>query len=276
MRERGGFGIILSKKCSMSGANMNQDELFETISDNQTKFDRLLESICGKAEDIATEYEYPDGCLGVVKNQTKTEVNYPIQIRERRRTQPPVNAKRKKTGDGEDSSVITETKNGVRLEYVCTTIVTIALMKPRSEYSGCVELRVSVPLYNAVPLPKAEAVKERWIKQKNDDSPEAPGKQPERILSKYSVIVSLDSKELLPYLEDLMRYMLLHYRSTESAYGCCHLYEACSDAKKCISKDKMYATVCSYRKNLEAGRIFYGKNKNFPVSCNGGETERKQ
>lgn len=46
------------------------------------------------------------------------------------------------------------------------------------------------------------------------------------------------------------------------AFGCCHKYEACSDAKKCLHQDLAYATACMYRKNLEQGRIFYGKNKN--------------
>ena len=45
------------------------------------------------------------------------------------------------------------------------------------------------------------------------------------------------------------------------SFGCCHRYELCSDAKKCIHPDFMVAIACSYRKNLEAGCIFYGKNK---------------
>ena len=48
------------------------------------------------------------------------------------------------------------------------------------------------------------------------------------------------------------------------SFGCCHLYTECSDAKKCLHPDQMYATACSYRKNLESGRIFYGENKNYP------------
>lgn len=47
------------------------------------------------------------------------------------------------------------------------------------------------------------------------------------------------------------------------SFGCCHRYELCSDAKKCIHPDFMVAIACSYRKNLEAGRVFYGKNKNI-------------
>ena len=47
-------------------------------------------------------------------------------------------------------------------------------------------------------------------------------------------------------------------------FGCCGKYLECSDAKDCLQKyiDYEYAKGCSYRKNLESGRIFYGKNKN--------------
>lgn len=45
-------------------------------------------------------------------------------------------------------------------------------------------------------------------------------------------------------------------------FGCCHRYEECSDKKECIHPDKVHSQCCIYRKNLEAGRIFYGINAN--------------
>lgn len=45
-------------------------------------------------------------------------------------------------------------------------------------------------------------------------------------------------------------------------FGCCHLFTECSDACKCLHRDNDYAKGCEYRKNLEAGRIFYGVNRN--------------
>lgn len=47
------------------------------------------------------------------------------------------------------------------------------------------------------------------------------------------------------------------------AFGCCSRYERCSDERKCVHDDLAYATACQYRSNLEAGKIFYGKNKNI-------------
>lgn len=45
-------------------------------------------------------------------------------------------------------------------------------------------------------------------------------------------------------------------------FGCCSKFIECSDAKKCLHSEPIYSKSCAYRKNLEAGRIFYGKNKN--------------
>lgn len=46
-------------------------------------------------------------------------------------------------------------------------------------------------------------------------------------------------------------------------WDCCHLYEQCSDAKRCVHPDKSFALACGYRKILNSGRIFYGKNRNI-------------
>ena len=46
-------------------------------------------------------------------------------------------------------------------------------------------------------------------------------------------------------------------------FGCCSRYEQCSDALQCINPDIMLAQACAYRKHLEAGKVFYGKNKNI-------------
>ena len=47
------------------------------------------------------------------------------------------------------------------------------------------------------------------------------------------------------------------------SFGFCSRYEACSDAQKCIHPNPIFAAACTYKKNLEQGRIFYGKNKNI-------------
>lgn len=46
-------------------------------------------------------------------------------------------------------------------------------------------------------------------------------------------------------------------------FGCCSQYVECSDANRCLHKDFIRSKSCYYKKNLESGRIFYGKNANI-------------
>ncbi len=56
-------------------------------------------------------------------------------------------------------------------------------------------------------------------------------------------------------------YMLVLSELGGESFGCCARYVECSDAKECTNPDKMMSFACAYKRNLEAGRIFYGKNK---------------
>lgn len=47
--------------------------------------------------------------------------------------------------------------------------------------------------------------------------------------------------------------------SSERSIGCCHMYNECSDAEKCLNPK--FIEVCMYwNLNLSKGRVFYGKN----------------
>lgn len=45
-------------------------------------------------------------------------------------------------------------------------------------------------------------------------------------------------------------------------WDCCSRYTECSDAKRCVHPDKLMALTCGYRKVLNTGKIYYGKNCN--------------
>mgnify|MGYP006916072407 CR=1 FL=1 len=45
-------------------------------------------------------------------------------------------------------------------------------------------------------------------------------------------------------------------------FGCCNDFMKCSDARECLYPRDRFYNGCQYRRNLEAGRIFYGKNRN--------------
>lgn len=57
-------------------------------------------------------------------------------------------------------------------------------------------------------------------------------------------------------------------------FGCCNDHVKCSDAKKCLHEKELFYQGCMYRKNLEAGRIFYGKNRNIDTN-NVNMTDRR-
>lgn len=50
---------------------------------------------------------------------------------------------------------------------------------------------------------------------------------------------------------------------SDNTFGCCNSFLRCSDIKRCIHPNKLFASGCLYRKNLESGRIFYGDNRNI-------------
>ena len=73
------------------------------------------------------------------------------------------------------------------------------------------------------------------------------------------------SKDVVPVIEEMVNAVYEFQRDElrGEPFGCCNDFVRCSDALKCLHVgDRDYAG-CMYRKNLESGRIFYGKNKNI-------------
>lgn len=86
-------------------------------------------------------------------------------------------------------------------------------------------------------------------------------------LPPYEAASDKDQTKFFPLSEDLSHLMKLAYDysanyPSDYIFGCCSLYEKCSDAKQCIQTDSNYARGCVYRKHLLEGRIFYGANRN--------------
>lgn len=77
------------------------------------------------------------------------------------------------------------------------------------------------------------------------------------------VVSESDKKTELAIKDDAYAYVLSCVESALSTYipthtfGCCHRYKECSENKKCIHPDEIYARGCQYRRNLEKNRIFY-------------------
>ena len=78
-----------------------------------------------------------------------------------------------------------------------------------------------------------------------------------------SVRVSVDDEHPV---DGYRKLLLLAVKDAVDRYpkewDCCSRYMECSDARACVHPDKGFALGCGYRKILNTGRIFYGKNRN--------------
>lgn len=76
-------------------------------------------------------------------------------------------------------------------------------------------------------------------------------------------IIEKDSENYSSYIKRLIENAVENYSPKADVFGCCSKYNQCSDARKCLHQNLLYSKACFYRKNLESGKIFYGKNKNI-------------
>ena len=88
-------------------------------------------------------------------------------------------------------------------------------------------------------------------------------------LSEYT-IPALCSYYRIPYDEknicDIINQLYIILREkipAELEFGCCSRYIECSDNMYCNNPDRHIAKGCHYKKHLDKGQIFYGKNKNI-------------
>ncbi|MDE5945963.1 MAG: hypothetical protein K2G63_01450 [Oscillospiraceae bacterium] len=61
---------------------------------------------------------------------------------------------------------------------------------------------------------------------------------------------------IVKFMKDVIVYYVETFEPSDK-FGCCSKYKECSKAKKCLHSNKFYSKACWYRKNLEAGKIFY-------------------
>lgn len=66
-----------------------------------------------------------------------------------------------------------------------------------------------------------------------------------------------DSAEFIDCLIECIQNGIDNYVPKAAGFACCSRYEECSNSKKCIHPNRLYAKACQYRKNLEVGHIFY-------------------
>ncbi len=119
----------------------------------------------------------------------------------------------------------------------------LVILNIKEVKDDCLELIMGFHQYNNVDVPDTAEVK---IPKSHD---------------KARVIFSRADDSVFQFIRENVLYCLATYESS-SSFGCCDRFIACSDAGKCVHDNKIYSMGCKYRANLEAGRIFYGKNRN--------------
>ncbi len=64
-----------------------------------------------------------------------------------------------------------------------------------------------------------------------------------------------DSDDIENYGRDNARKAVATYKSS-SSFGCCSKYKECSVEGECLHENRLYATGCGYRSNMEAGNNY--------------------
>lgn len=141
---------------------------------------------------------------------------------------------------------------------------------PRQQYSSRTMNRIvfTMSLSTALSRPDDLDVSIRdnqWnaLKEKLPaDAVELPQTKTDKENRVVRVRISRYSNELPEMVRMHTRYVIDNYESKADGFACCSKYEQCSDAGRCLHENLLYSRACGYRKKIEQGIIFYGKNKN--------------
>lgn len=186
-------------------------------------FEEFVKKLGHVLDQLVLEMELPEHSLLIRDNEGKTVTTFSICVNE-----PPY-------------PMLSADKGR---EFSCTSLLNI--QKPKQRGADYAMLKIAPWLHARVAPPPATVAE---LKEPRDGNPY------------YLVRVPLELDSACRYVKDLIVERMRIYSTKESPFGCCSLFEACSDARKCLHENKLYSTACSYRHNLEHGRIFYGKNK---------------
>ena len=74
-------------------------------------------------------------------------------------------------------------------------------------------------------------------------------------INKHIVFKQFDERTI-DFIRDIEIYYIKNYEPADK-FGCCGKFKECSKAQKCLHDNQFYARACWYKRNLEAGRIFY-------------------
>ncbi len=80
----------------------------------------------------------------------------------------------------------------------------------------------------------------------------------------YKAVVIATEDEKTALVDALRKRKHIIFRNLISeTFGCCNDFLRCSEAEACIHQDDRIYNGCTYRTNLEQGRIYYGPKRNI-------------
>lgn len=203
------------------------EQLSFNANDSETLSENVIDSLESIISEVCAKHEYDKKYVEIVKNKA----DFSVWILE---------------------PLVLEAKREVKRSYLCFNIKRVSKGRPPR-----IEIQFSYKHKGFVPVP-IDSVEKITIEYKKDKD---TGETYEVKKLKYQF--ALDSTSVVPYIKEIIDYSMLHYRAKEK-FGCCSKYNLCSDNKKCVHKNKFYASRCCwYYGNLDQGNIFYGKNRNI-------------
>lgn len=219
------------EKCVKEVDLFDRDD--ETLLSSHDRFMKLIAGLSISARQIAEEKGFGGYAVSIRANETKTEINYPIEFN--------------------DIPYPFDETNG-KDRMVTASIAVLAEKSGRSKFADCVEIRLRGRWWiRGAPIPSSAVIKDVCQKSKDGDEQGKVG---------VNVYVSLADDTAKTFLESLIRCRLDNYESSFPPFGCCHLYQNCSETGTCLQKSRSYSGACQYRRNLDSGRVFYGKDTN--------------
>lgn len=198
-------------------------------------FQELITELSAYGQKIAIEKGFGGYAVSVRRNETKAEVNYPLEFN--------------------DIPYPFDETNGLD-RMVTSTIAVLNEKNERSRFSGCVEIRLRGRWWACGVTFPPSAVRKDVTHKNKEGVQEKIGE---------NICIPLTDDEARTFLEELIRCRLDNYESSFPPFGCCHLYQACSESGKCLQKSRSYSGACQYKRNLDSGKVFYGKNKSRGV-----------
>jgi len=157
------------------------------------------------------------------------------------------------------------TLHGYTPEYIYKAIFDVVDDAPENIVLKLNKTAASIYMYGAVAFVIRINSRSQYIETAAEAAAEFVGRIPGAVATKTGYRFPIASQKTFDDAYKALILAVYEYRKSMVvgvSFGCCNDFLKCSDAMKCIHMGNLQYAGCSYRRNIENGLIFYGKNKN--------------